>query len=113
MPSHEKAIEDIARESISNIDTKSIFEGFWNATPPEFSLIITLTKYLLIAFLVYVIISIIVKLFSLGSGRKLKSIGNNVAQINEKLNLLIEKLQEEEGKKEKKEAKEEKKKERK
>ena len=107
MPTHEQIIGEIARDSISNIDTKSIFEGFWSTAPPEFSLIFSLTKYLLIILLIYIIISIIIKLFSLRSNKKLKIIADNVTEINEKLDLLIEKLQktekkERKGKEEKK-----------
>ena len=99
MPAHEQVIEELTKDAISNIDTKSIFESFWEAAPPEFSLIITLTKYLFILLLIYFFISIIVKLLSLGTGRKLKVIVSNIVEINEKLDSLIEKLRRGEKKK--------------
>ena len=102
MPAHEQVIDDITKEAISSIDTKSLFEGFWSSAPPEFSLIFSLTKYLLIAFLIYVIISIIVKLFSLGINKKIKVIANNIIEINEKLDLLVGKLRKAEKKEGKK-----------
>ena len=76
------------------ISPEELFEGFWNSMPPElfnsFLLITELIKYVLIAFLIYIIISIILKLF-LSDRKKLKKINKNVSEINNKLDSLIRK----------------------
>lgn len=56
---------------------------------PGFSALIQISKAVGIAVLVYIIFLIIKTLLQIGYNRKLKSLANNVEEINQKMDILV------------------------
>ena len=85
----------------------------WRTMPSEFtsgiSLLITLGKVAGIVFIVYLLFLVIKSIINIRQALRMKSIANNVAEINKKLDLIIGKNQSK-PKEENKEKKDEKKK---
>lgn len=73
-------------EEILGLDTSQIFSAFWSSMPPEYAakigLMLDLSTGLLIITIVYLVLSLLIKLFSaFVSGRKLKKISLQLEQI--------------------------------
>src|SRR3989344_6187116 len=73
-------------ELIPGLDTNQIFSAFWSSMPPEYAskigLLLDLSTGLLVITIVYLLASLLVKLFSaIIGGRKLKKISLQLDQI--------------------------------
>jgi len=73
-------------ELIPGLDTNQIFSAFWSSMPPEYAskigLLLDLSTGLLVITIVYLLASLLVKLFSaIIGGRKLKKISLQLEQI--------------------------------
>ena len=77
------------------IDPSQIGNLVWNSMPPEFSssfsFLLTIGKAIGIAFLVYVIFMIIHTIIKTRQSLRIRSIEQNVSEINQKLDLLLHK----------------------
>ncbi|HLC31073.1 MAG TPA: hypothetical protein VJK51_00230 [Candidatus Nanoarchaeia archaeon] len=72
-----------------DINQTEILTSIWSSLPPEvfnrIILLLDITKWLLIAWIVYLLISLIVKILSLRNTKLLSSIEHAVTDINIKL----------------------------
>jgi membrane protein insertase Oxa1/YidC/SpoIIIJ len=87
------------------VNSSEIIKGIWSSMPFELSkgigFIVTLGKAISIAFLVYIIFLIIQSVVRIREALRMKSMAQNIAEINQKLSLLVDKKNSKELKKSK------------
>ena len=78
-----------------HINTSGVFSEMWKSMPPELinkiSLLLDIGKWVLAAFLVYLLLKIIFQLIKLRDSSNLASIATNTKEINSKIDEILHK----------------------
>ncbi len=78
---------------IPGLNTSDIFQGVWASMPPQFSsgigLMLTLAKAIGIIFIIYLVFLVIQSIVRIREALRMKSMANNIEEINQKLSILV------------------------